>query len=386
MAHERILSNVERDFMRSALDLGLRIDGRKMGTIRETKIEFGGKTGTVEVALGKTRVLARAIHELTTPRRDKRNEGAININCTFPKYLQESISNDEVDRICLLIKAGIYESKAIDLESLCILNGEKVWTIEVDLTVIQHDGNIIDCANLATLCALKHHRRPDVTVVGSTITVHSMLDRHPVALSIHHLPICVTLGHVKVPADAKPMKKVKHGFYTFLDPTAQEEQLMEGKTVYCMTRHHQLCAVDKIGGVAMAAQSFLQFIDQFIMDVVKRWSNEIENKFIQYSYQLGDKQRKEKLKAKVVNPIDVFNFGDLREKTEDTEKEARTEKDDADDVLMMDEQKGGMGDQIWTEWEKEEQLKLTQIRDSLRHKHSEKRMSANKSVLTSEFH
>ena len=126
MAHDRVLSNVERDFMRSALELGLRIDGRKLNTMREMKIEFGSKTGTVEVALGKTRVLARAIHELTTPRRDKRNEGVININCSFPKYLSESVGRDEVDRICLLIKAGIYESKAIDLESLCVLNGEKV--------------------------------------------------------------------------------------------------------------------------------------------------------------------------------------------------------------------------------------------------------------------
>eukprot|EP00483_Globobulimina_turgida_P008630 UN08648 len=160
------------------------------------KIEFGAKTGTVEVCLGKTRVLARVTHELGSPRLDKPNQGRIHINCTFPNYYHDSITHNDIDRICLIIKAGIYESKAIDFESLCILNGDKVWLLNCNISVIQHDGNIIDCANLAALCALKHHRRPDVTVVGSKITVHSMLDRHPIALSVHHLPICVSLGHV----------------------------------------------------------------------------------------------------------------------------------------------------------------------------------------------
>ena len=142
-----------------------------------------------------------------------------------------------------------------------------MWLITCTISVIQHDGNIIDCA-IFTLCALKHHRRPDVTVVGSEITVHSMHDRHPVPLSIHHLPICVTLAHVNKKQDylsegimdsadhvqKRSSRSRKHddGFYTFNDPCLQEEKLMNGRTVYCMTRYKQLCAIDKVGGVAMS--------------------------------------------------------------------------------------------------------------------------------------
>jgi exosome complex RNA-binding protein Rrp42 (RNase PH superfamily) len=34
----------------------------------------------------------------------------------------------------------------------------KVWEISVNLNVLDYDGNILDCANLAALCALAHFR------------------------------------------------------------------------------------------------------------------------------------------------------------------------------------------------------------------------------------
>jgi len=410
MTASRLLSNVEREFMINALELGLRIDGRRMNTVREMKIEFGAKTGTIEVCLGRTRVLCRVVHELGAPRPDKPNEGVIGIHCTFPKYYQDMMSNDEIDAICLMIKAGLYESNAIDLESLCVLNGRKVWVLHCHLSVIQHDGNIIDCANLATLCALKHHRRPDVTVVGSKISVHSMADRHPISLSIHHLPICVTLAHVLMSeenekhntqnasssssssevdgARKKPKNKSSNadGFYTFSDPSLKEEKLMAGKTVYCMTKHNQLCAIEKIGGVAMLAKSFLSYIDKFVMGVVQRWSNQIENKFIQYQYQQSDAlTRKLKLSEQVRNPIDVFAFGENK----GTDVNMDNDEDVLDDNLLMmetddvstSETEISRRNKIWNDWETKEKIKLQTIRSNL----TEKRISNNKSMLTSEF-
>eukprot|EP01084_Bolivina_argentea_P193105 331355_1 len=386
MANNRILSNVEKDFMISALDLGLRIDGRNLRTVREMQISFGSKTGTVCVSLGKTRVLARITHELGSPRIDKPNEGIININCTFPKYYTDTIINNyDIDRICLIIKAGIYESKAIDLESLCILNGDKVWILNCNISIIQNDGNIIDCANLAILSALKHHRRPDVTVVGSKITVHSMIDRHPISLSIHHLPICVTLAHVL----NENTDKNNDGFYTFTDPNFEEEKLMNGKTVYCMTSYNQLCAIDKIGGVPMNAKSFLNFINQFVIKVVKKWTNQIENKFIQYQYQQNNAAvRKNKLNKKIINPIDVFDIKSINEIKNDNNGinvNENDEKDNDDDLFMIDDNNNNNKIDIRSEWENKERNKLEMIQNNLKESLSEKRISANKSVLTSEF-
>ena len=402
MAHNRILSTIEKDFMINALDLGLRIDGRQLDTVREMKLEFGDKSGTVQVSLGKTRVLARVTHELGSPRLDKPGQGVITINCTFPKYLQDIISRDEIDRICQIIKSGIDESKAIDLESLCILRGTRVWLLTCNISIIQHDGNIIDCANLAVLSALKSHRRPDVTVVGSKITVHSMHDSHPVPLSIHHFPICVTLAHVNKQEESMNNDNNHHnqnkgkkkqgddGFYTFNDPCLKEEKLMNGKTVYCMTRHKQLCAIDKIGGVPMSSRSFLQFINIYVMDIVKKWSNQIENKFMKYEYQKEDDlSRKKKIFKKEANPIDVFGFASLNEKivtpTENLGEEENKDQDEDVDLLMVEDGLNELNnvhhEKIWNDWENIEKVRLETIRNNL----NEKRIAHNKSVLTSEF-
>jgi exosome complex component RRP45 len=69
---------------------------------------------------------------------------------------------------------NIRDSGCVDMESLCILAYQhvrrsmiyfvklyfysKVWEISVNLHVLDYDGNILDCANLAALCALAHFR------------------------------------------------------------------------------------------------------------------------------------------------------------------------------------------------------------------------------------
>ena len=194
MSSETILSNNETLFMRKCLQEGLRIDGRRLNSFREVKIDFGLDPGSVEVCLGQTRVYATISCELGTPNPSRPNEGIIEFNLTFPNYLKKK--QDESDEIVTIIEKSIKQSNAIDLESLCVLSSEQVWVFSVNISVIQIDGNVIDCANLAVMCALKHHRRPDVTVIGNQVTVYSMLDRHPVPLSVHHLPICVTLAQI----------------------------------------------------------------------------------------------------------------------------------------------------------------------------------------------
>lgn len=74
---------------------------------------------------------------------------------------------------------------------------------------------MLDCASVASITALRHFRRPDVTVIGEEVTIvsriygrcyqntnrnfapfmqHSMTERVPVPLAIHHTPICLTFA------------------------------------------------------------------------------------------------------------------------------------------------------------------------------------------------
>uniref|UniRef100_A0A915KE44 Exoribonuclease phosphorolytic domain-containing protein n=1 Tax=Romanomermis culicivorax TaxID=13658 RepID=A0A915KE44_ROMCU len=57
--------------------------------------------------------------------------------------------------ILRLLERTLKETLCLDLESLCVIAGEKVWQIKVDVHVLDHDGSIIDCSSIAVICALK---------------------------------------------------------------------------------------------------------------------------------------------------------------------------------------------------------------------------------------
>ena len=92
------------------------------------------------------------------PFRDVPDEGVLVVNTEFnpvasPEFdpgppRAESI---EVSRVT---DRGIRESKCIELEKLCITAGEEVWVVNVDINVLDHDGNLIDAAALGAIAAL----------------------------------------------------------------------------------------------------------------------------------------------------------------------------------------------------------------------------------------
>lgn len=50
----------------------------------------------------------------------------------------------------------------------------QVWSIRVDLHFLNDEGNMLDCASIAAITALRHFRRPDVTVIGEDVTIVSV--------------------------------------------------------------------------------------------------------------------------------------------------------------------------------------------------------------------
>lgn len=47
-----------------------------------------------------------------------------------------------------MVERGLRESRAIDTEALCIVAGEKVWSIRVDIHVLDHGGNLTDACSM----------------------------------------------------------------------------------------------------------------------------------------------------------------------------------------------------------------------------------------------
>ncbi|XP_010146461.1 PREDICTED: exosome complex component RRP45 [Eurypyga helias] len=145
-----------------------------------------------------------------------------------------------------LIERCLRNSKCIDTESLCVIAGEKVWQIRLDLHLLNHDGNIIDAASIAGIVALCHFRRPDVSVQGEEVTVYTPEERDPVPLSIHHMPICVSFAFFQ------------QGTYLLVDPCEREEQVMDGLLVIAMNKHQEICTIQSSGGIMLVNDQVLR--------------------------------------------------------------------------------------------------------------------------------
>lgn len=70
----------------------------------------------------------------------------------------------------------------------------QVWSLRVDIKVLNHDGNLIECASIATLASLAHFKRPDVTRSGDSIIIHTLSEKDPIPTVLYHYPVCVTFA------------------------------------------------------------------------------------------------------------------------------------------------------------------------------------------------
>ncbi|KTF96570.1 hypothetical protein cypCar_00035191 [Cyprinus carpio] len=192
------LSNCERRFLLKAVEEKKRLDGRQTYDYRNIKITFGTDYGCCIVELGRTRVLCQVSCELVPPKDSRPTEGIMFFNLELSPMASPAFEPNRQSELLVMLNRQLERclrnSKCIDTESLCVVSGEKVWQIRVDVHVLNHDGNLMDAASIAAISALSHFRRPDVAIQGRDITVFSPEERDPIPLSIYHMPICVSFA------------------------------------------------------------------------------------------------------------------------------------------------------------------------------------------------
>lgn len=249
---QTITSTVERSFVRGALGDQQRADGRRPVDQRTLRIQFPAGDGTAEVLIGKTRVLGVVTCELGAPFPDRASEGVLTINVEFspmadPSFDARRPSAAAVD-VTRIVERAVRESKAVDTEALCVLAGQKVWHCKCDVLVMDHDGSLADAAVLAAMAALRHAKRPDVAVVGTTMEVMSVEQRDFVPLTLTHIPVSITFGFLNLGGEAA----------LIVDPTLQEEAVMDGAMTMVMNSSRQICAAHKAGGLPLDGDMVMQ--------------------------------------------------------------------------------------------------------------------------------
>jgi exosome complex component RRP42 len=197
------------------LEEGKRFDGRTPGQFRDLVIEKGVSKkaeGSVRVKLGDTEVIVGVKVAIGEPYPDSQDKGNLMVTAEISPLSSPRIELGppkfpaiELGRV---IDRGIRESHVIDLKKLCIKEGEKVWTVFIDIYAMNDDGNLLDAAGIGALAALKVAKLPKYDEKEDKI----LYDQPDIDMPLTGVnPIAITVHRV--------------GDSLLVDPTREEEDL-----------------------------------------------------------------------------------------------------------------------------------------------------------------
>jgi|EP00505_MAST-04D_sp_SCG-Rhode-Island_P004374 exosome complex component RRP45 len=237
----------------------LRTDGRGLLERRQIKITSGRSHARAftEISMGQTRVTATISSRIAAPPPDRPREGFIVYQIVFGESSDGSTSGSghsedtrhKENALSDLLERTIRDSNIIDLESLCIVPGEKVFCITCKVAVLDNCGNLMDAAGYAVFHALKHFKRPQVTVDNSIVQEHMSEDKEPVPLSLHHQ------------LNFSSFAFCAGGDVALSDPTDREELVSDGNMTVVANSHGELCGVFKIGGVPIHSDMLFKCVN-----------------------------------------------------------------------------------------------------------------------------
>lgn len=253
----------KRGFIIEAVKRGCRLNGRGYNVIRTPVIHISPvEPGFVELEWGKTKLSVRVSAEVSRPYEDRPFEGLFSINSETSSMACTSFENgklsDEEVLVSRLIEKAVRRSNALDLESLCIIAGEKVWHIRVDINFLNHDGGLIDASSLGVMTALHHFRKPDISISGTEVIIHSTKTHRPTPLSILHVPLCVTISFFNPQGATENIKGLSNDEISILDADKEEELARDGSLVVTLNSNREVIQISKHGGIPIDGYKLMQ--------------------------------------------------------------------------------------------------------------------------------
>jgi exosome complex component RRP42 len=224
-----------------------RADGRGLKEYREMKIEPGlieRAEGSARVLLGKTEVVVGVKVETGEPFADTPNDGVMTVNAELtpiasPEFEAGPPNEDSIE-LARIVDRGIRESKAINTEKLVIEPGKKVFVVFIDIYVLNHDGNLIDASALAAVSALINTKMANYEIKDGEVKIKPGYEQLP----LRKHPITVTTAKI--------------GDKLVVDPTGEEEQVMDARISFAIDDDGNICAIQKGGSGYFEPQQIME--------------------------------------------------------------------------------------------------------------------------------
>jgi exosome complex component RRP42 len=262
-----ITSNLTIETLRKMFSEGKRFDGRKLLEHRdlEIKLDISNKAeGSAQVKLGKTEVLVGVKIGMGEPYPDSPDKGNLTVSGDFLPLASPRFEMGPPGFLAIelprLVDRAIRESGMIELKKLVIKEGEKVFTVYIDVYPINDDGNLIDAATLGALVALKNTMLPELDKDGKIDYDKKATKKLPV--SKESAPFSFTF--------------YKLGDSILMDPTREEEEACETRVTFGLSNwndHYMINSCQKKGRVP-----FTQAEIDLIMDILVKKFEEFNEK------------------------------------------------------------------------------------------------------------
>ena len=241
-----IMEDIRKDYVYDLIESGKRIDGRGFLDYREISVErdiVNKAEGSALVKIGDTSVLVGVKLELGEPFFDAPNMGIIMTNAELrpgasPDF-EPGPPNENSVELARVVDRGIRGSETIDLEKLCIEEGEKVWMTFIDIHALDNDGNLIDAAALGAIVSLLNARIPNER--------YGITGKEDNTVSIRDTPVAVTLV------------KIKDNI--LVDPNLSEETAATSKLTVISNADGTISGVQKSGSEGLKEEEIIEMLE-----------------------------------------------------------------------------------------------------------------------------
>ena len=229
-----IVEHLRKQQMWDAISKGKRLDGRYLDQIRPLEIELDiikKANGSAKVKLGNSEVIAGVKIETGEPFEGLENKGALIVSAevlpTASPYIEPGPPDEETVELARVVDRGIRESEMVDLDKLVLVPGKTVYTIFVDCSIINADGNLFDATSYAVVSALASSKIPVFEMQDGKV-VYTGNNQDP---PITTIPISITA--------------IRIGEAVILDPTSEEEACMDARITITTNSNGEYTAIQK---------------------------------------------------------------------------------------------------------------------------------------------
>jgi exosome complex component RRP42 len=247
------VDNLRREQILEQYSQGRRADGRGLGDYRELKIHVGTMikaNGSATVDLGDTRVVAGVKVAVGTPFPDTPDEGLLIVGAEVlpiaSAYVETGPPDEDSIELARVVDRGVRESHMVDMHQMVIEEGKKVYSVFVDVTVVNVDGNLLDATSYAVVSALASAKYKKMTLKEDKVVELEEMS----SLPVQTIPVSITTSKV--------------GDFLLMDPTTEEEAVQEARLTFAIA-NGQVCAAQKGGQGSFSPEQVLKALDTALL-------------------------------------------------------------------------------------------------------------------------